>query len=1068
MSTMLKKMTRPISLLLVLVMMLSFFVGCAEEETVEVPVIVPAEQLMSDEYEVNEDINNEMSYYIDYLRKYKTDGTFSNKMLIVQMFSMFKIQIDDWESIVLGSASMGDITALIEDKNVQYVNNKTQAVIDERQALIDKEYNEAKEKAEASGKEYNKAKKEVYTEDIKFDKPYTYKLYLGKIKSENAKSYEPTRLIDSSKNKTIYMVVSKYGIPYVQFEFAKVNNVFNTGILQESDWIVNGVKAANVSSYGMSSDGKTKLENPPEFVDVDGLNKAAKKNMVMSGNIPFGGDGFTWESLNLLCEALELTEGANEHGFKKTSDKQFTYYTIVLGTNMFESDDSLFDESKMVMPYTTLVATFDPLTQVCVNWTIDMNSRTENYKQYLHSLTRKIDVNVREFQQDTTDYEGRRQTIKNWIDDHSANASSAFVAYVAGKDGEEKFGIVDTGLKNLHIEPTIDGVKYSTIELLESEDGTDWVGDFISLEDLERAYQQADTAATEEYIAKHTKTFIIRNTALDAEGNVVGVITPDSPHLKYTVDNGVYYIVESTMVDGHPTDVKTLTTTQIDELFYTYATTYRLKSVQYDEMINVFNTNGVLAAREYVTNLFAQAEQDQKNQGILPGVTNNKVNMDNKIVYKENTTSKDINMIIINGKSYSIQDMTKNFFTDRGYEESGLFNYNVSTLYNIDGKKLSYDGNMALETVCMAKNDFIDFFGTNDEAIRFINGVHVGMSDDEAIEALANLNPDDVITENGSLLVVTTEEYNLVVVIEVDRFSGNSSKPGRGEDDVVVEKESFVTEIHLIRELLSDDVVNEDDVKNPDDVEDPTDDDEKPDDGDDEDVGNDDGDEDNESDDDENVTDDGDDEDTSDDEKDDEKEEKPSGGGLAAILATLGIVLYIGGFAIGILMLVVQWRIFVKAGEAGWKILIPFYNMYIFYKISMGRGIFFLSWIIPPVGAILTLIATYRLFQKFGKSVGFCIAGIFFSPIMMLIVAFDGSAYEGVELPESMKKKPKEPKAPKASRNDAPVMTEQGSQDGAATESAPTPPPAPMPKKPAPKSSRFGKKSNPKDEGAFK
>jgi hypothetical protein len=318
------------------------------------------------------------------------------------------------------------------------------------------------------------------------------------------------------------------------------------------------------------------------------------------------------------------------------------------------------------------------------------------------------------------------------------------------------------------------------------------------------------------------------------------------------------------------------------------------------------------------------------------------------------------------------------------------------------------------------------------------------MTEDEARDALESLNPEDVILEKGSLLVVTTEEYNLVLKIEPEKLVTNN-KTNKGEEEVIVEPENYVVEIHLIREKATDSTNpgdTEPDI--PQEPDEPVVDPETPDDG-------------------ENES--GDDNNTSDDNEGENESEEPSetpgdiGSGILGAIGTLYIVISIISGAVCILMIVAQWRIYVKAGEKGWKCLIPIYGQVVFFKISMGRGIFFLSWIIPPVGAILTLIATYRLFQKFDKSTLFCIAGVFFSPIMMLVVAFDNSCYEGQPLPAQYQK---DKKTSQSEKHSSIEQQNQQASDGNQI----TPPPVP-PRKPA-KSSRFGKKSNPKDEGAFK
>lgn len=66
---------------------------------------------------------------------------------------------------------------------------------------------------------------------------------------------------------------------------------------------------------------------------------------------------------------------------------------------------------------------------------------------------------------------------------------------------------------------------------------------------------------------------------------------------------------------------------------------------------------------------------------------------------------------------------------------------------------------------------------------------------------------------------------------------------------------------------------------------------------------------------------------------------------------------FIVGYTIGILVfaaiaVISWWRIFSKAGEAGWKAIIPFYNMYTAYKLFWKKAIFFIMLALGVVGAI--------------------------------------------------------------------------------------------------------------------
>ena len=57
-----------------------------------------------------------------------------------------------------------------------------------------------------------------------------------------------------------------------------------------------------------------------------------------------------------------------------------------------------------------------------------------------------------------------------------------------------------------------------------------------------------------------------------------------------------------------------------------------------------------------------------------------------------------------------------------------------------------------------------------------------------------------------------------------------------------------------------------------------------------------------------------------------------------AAFAAVGLGVYafslIISLAVTVLVLVAQWKLFVKAGKPGWACLIPFYNMYCLFDIA--------------------------------------------------------------------------------------------------------------------------------------
>lgn len=112
-----------------------------------------------------------------------------------------------------------------------------------------------------------------------------------------------------------------------------------------------------------------------------------------------------------------------------------------------------------------------------------------------------------------------------------------------------------------------------------------------------------------------------------------------------------------------------------------------------------------------------------------------------------------------------------------------------------------------------------------------------------------------------------------------------------------------------------------------------------------------------------------------------------------------------GGMMFSIILivfaLVVMWRIFTKAGYAGWKCLIPIYNIYCEFQMAWGKGWVFLLLLIPVVNIVIYIMLMVKLAHAFGKSTEFAVGLIFLSVIFLAILAFDDNTrYIG---PDGMK-----------------------------------------------------------------
>ncbi len=140
---------------------------------------------------------------------------------------------------------------------------------------------------------------------------------------------------------------------------------------------------------------------------------------------------------------------------------------------------------------------------------------------------------------------------------------------------------------------------------------------------------------------------------------------------------------------------------------------------------------------------------------------------------------------------------------------------------------------------------------------------------------------------------------------------------------------------------------------------------------------------------------------------------------LGGIYLTFGIIWWI-------LQAVANWRIFTKAGEAGWKSIIPIYGDHVSYRIAWKPSYFWLLFVLQIVASametaidqynvdslilslliiiitiiiiVIGIIYSVKLARAFGKGIGFTIGLILFQPIFMLILGFGKSEYRGANL----------------------------------------------------------------------
>ena len=115
-------------------------------------------------------------------------------------------------------------------------------------------------------------------------------------------------------------------------------------------------------------------------------------------------------------------------------------------------------------------------------------------------------------------------------------------------------------------------------------------------------------------------------------------------------------------------------------------------------------------------------------------------------------------------------------------------------------------------------------------------------------------------------------------------------------------------------------------------------------------------------------------------------------------LATLaGTYLSVILFLLAVL-LIASWRVFAKAGQPGWAVLIPFFNIYVYTQVLRRPKwwiLLYFSGLLPFVGSLVflfvSIIDSVRMAKVFGKTPVFGVGLLLLPFIFYLVLAF-GSA----------------------------------------------------------------------------
>ena len=99
-------------------------------------------------------------------------------------------------------------------------------------------------------------------------------------------------------------------------------------------------------------------------------------------------------------------------------------------------------------------------------------------------------------------------------------------------------------------------------------------------------------------------------------------------------------------------------------------------------------------------------------------------------------------------------------------------------------------------------------------------------------------------------------------------------------------------------------------------------------------------------------------------------------------------VIWIIYVLVWLIVILAFWRIFTKAGEAGWKSIIPIWNTLVLLKIVGRPWWWIILLFIPIVNIVVWIIVALNLSKSYGRGTGFGVGLIILPFIFGLILGY--------------------------------------------------------------------------------
>jgi len=110
---------------------------------------------------------------------------------------------------------------------------------------------------------------------------------------------------------------------------------------------------------------------------------------------------------------------------------------------------------------------------------------------------------------------------------------------------------------------------------------------------------------------------------------------------------------------------------------------------------------------------------------------------------------------------------------------------------------------------------------------------------------------------------------------------------------------------------------------------------------------------------------------------------------------TAGMIFLVVWLVVCLVILAGVWKVFAKAGQPGWGVLVPIYNAYLITRIAQRPAWWLILMFVPIVNILAAVVLSMDIAKHFGKGPGFGVGLAFLGPIFYPILGFGGAQYSG-------------------------------------------------------------------------